>query len=156
KLAKSVQEVGEKTIKGALRWVAQNLPRFEDVQKGGFELARDDQGRPCFPVRPIVFGGDDITLVCEGRIALDLAAELLTQWHEHAEKARQDWHACAGVALVKSHYPFFRAYELAAELCSGAKAWLRRNDIGKASALDYEIAAGGAILPLDQRRKTDS
>ena len=39
--------------------------------------------RPIFPLRPIVFGGDDLTFVCHGRIGLALAARYL-QYFEAA------------------------------------------------------------------------
>src|SRR5262249_55209954 len=31
------------------------------------------------PIRPILLGGDDLTFVCDGRVALDLAATALAQ-----------------------------------------------------------------------------
>jgi hypothetical protein len=154
-LSDQVRAAGTATLKGALEWVSLHLGHFKDPKKGGFELFEDRGGVKYFPVRPIVFGGDDITVVCEGRIALDLAARFLELWHESTAKAGiEDCHACAGVALIKSHYPFFRAYELASELCRGAKEWLTEKDL-RGSALDYEIAAGGALLSLGERRARD-
>lgn len=50
--------------------------------------------------------------------------------------------ACAGVAIVKTHYPFSRAYELAEGLCDKAKKFKRDNNI-KGSALDWHFTPGG-------------
>lgn len=79
------------------------------------------------PMRPILLGGDDLTFVCDGRIALDLAAAALTEFERHpiphlGEAGEPTTlSACAGVALVKPHAPFHRSYELAEALCSSAK-----------------------------------
>jgi hypothetical protein len=67
--------------------------------------------RDFLPFRLLVYGGDDITFVCDGRLGLLLAARYV-----HAfEQAMQDGTsapatACAGIAIVKAHYPFARAY----------------------------------------------
>jgi hypothetical protein len=53
-------------------------------------------------------------------------------------------HACAGIAIVKSHFPFARAYEQAADLCQNAKKSLRKAGLANTySALDWHIAASG-------------
>lgn len=105
------------------------------------------------PFRPIVFGGDDVTFVCDGRIGLSLAKYYLTQYASQTlrdgsygddlskglsegEKA----HCRAGVSIVHTHFPFARAYELAEDLCGSAKKFLneyenceRGDDFGKSS-----------------------
>ncbi|MBK8252398.1 MAG: hypothetical protein IPK82_06980 [Polyangiaceae bacterium] len=153
-----IGEAGRAALKGALQWVEKNLNAIIDPQKGGFHLSPvpNSPGEFHFPVRPLLFGGDDISLVCDGRLALDLGAQLILEWRKATTGLLgSDYHACVGVALVKSHYPFYQAYKLAEALCKNAKKWLHENPPTNASALDYEIAAGGAILSLDQRRKQD-
>jgi hypothetical protein len=154
-LSEAVKEAGRQTLKESLRWVASRLPGITDPDRGGFELhPPDDKGRDgprCFPVRPIVYGGDDITLVCEGRIALDLAAELLRQWNRATrELPPQEAHACAGVALVHAHYPFYRACGLAEGRCHTAKEKLRETgQDSSASCLDWELVAGAGLAAED-------
>jgi hypothetical protein len=153
-LSAAVKAAGEATLRAGLRWVLDRLPGIVDEDKGGFELARDGAHR-CFPVRPIVYGGDDITLVCDGRLALDLAAELLQAWHETtAALPGGPAHACAGVALVRVQYPFYRAYRLAEHLCRNAKERLG-DTADRASALDWELIAGAGLATLAQRRDGD-
>jgi hypothetical protein len=80
------------------------------------------------PLRPIVLGGDDMTFVADGRIALDLAVAAIREFEKnsvpHLGENGLPVHitACAGVALVRSHAPFYRAYEAAKILCSSAKS----------------------------------
>lgn len=79
------------------------------------------------PLRPILLGGDDITFLCDGRVALDLAVTTLQELGRHPiphlgeNGAQATLTGCAGVALVKPHAPFHRSYELAEELCASAK-----------------------------------
>lgn len=99
--------------------------------------------RGYLPFRPLVMGGDDLTLVCEGRIAFPLVIQLLTEFEERSKKlagtlgaADGVVHACAGVAIVKKHYPFAKAYELAEDLTRLAKKKARRE---AGSYIDFEV-----------------
>lgn len=158
-LSAAVERAGESTLRTALAWVRDNLPELSKEEQGGLSLFTDKQtGVKYFPVRPIVFGGDDITLVCDGRLAIDLAARLLLAWHEATADlpdGKGAAHACAGVAICGAHYPFYRAYRLAEDLCRRSKAFLKRNDLTDRSALDYEIFDGGTLISIEQRRELD-
>ncbi|HMQ32499.1 MAG TPA: hypothetical protein PKD53_17335 [Chloroflexaceae bacterium] len=123
-------------------------------------------GKPFLPFRPIVYGGDDVTFVCDGRLGLALAAEYLRQFHKATEEVGlpdgeategvRPAHACAGVAIVKTHYPFARAYELAEELCQGAKSALRATGrIKTESALDWHFALSGLLADLETIRERE-
>lgn len=106
-------------------------------------------GSYIFPVRPIVFGGDDVTVVCDGRIGLAFAEAYIKAFEKHAEKkltkvarthdpnARVT--ASAGVAIVKAHYPFAQAYALAESLTSHAKKEGTRKPNGL-GAMDWHVA----------------
>lgn len=148
-LSEQVGSAGREALVDVLEWVWESLPGLTDEEKGGFALRQID-GRRCFPVRPIVYGGDDITVVCDARISLDVAAALLGAWQRRTQPLGGA-HACAGVAIVKSHYPFHRAYLLADELCRAAKTSLAE-DRARCSALDWEIVWGGGVEGLAARR----
>jgi hypothetical protein len=105
------------------------------------------------PFRPIVFGGDDLTFVCDGRLGLTLAARYLQEFEEETRKVGlKHLHACAGVAVVKVHYPFARAYQLSEALAGSAKRYVRDNPPDDFSALDWHFAAGGLLGSLDEIR----
>jgi hypothetical protein len=113
----------------------------------GDELARielgQDDGQSLLPLRPIVFGGDDVTFVCDGRLGLSLAVEYLSRFEAHSKDlSLGGLTSSAGVAIVKSHYPFARAYALAEELCGSAKSFRRKLGI-KGSCLDWHFALSG-------------
>ena len=71
------------------------------------------------PIRPIVLGGDDFTVICRADLALDYVRSFI----EHFERNNSKYNltACAGIAYVKSSYPFYYGYELAEALCAYAK-----------------------------------
>lgn len=97
------------------------------------------------PILPIVYGGDDVTFVCDGRLGLSLAIEYLRAFEkETAERheCRGKITACAGVAIVKSHYPFAQAYKLVEDLCKSAKNYRRKIEI-EGSCLDWHFALSG-------------
>lgn len=85
------------------------------------------------PVVPLILGGDDLTVVCDGHYALEFTREFLrgfeqqTEQHPVIAKVAQEafgvgrLSACAGVVIAKRHFPFSVAYSLAAELISSAK-----------------------------------
>jgi len=108
------------------------------------------------PFRPIVFGGDDVTFVCEGRIGLSVAAKYVGAFSAQALADRKPAAARAGVAVVKSHYPFARAYDLAEELCASAKRRVKElTPDSSATVLDWHFAVSGLVLPLDEIRERE-
>lgn len=85
------------------------------------------------PMRPIVLGGDDLTVICRGDLALPFTEAFLENFESETNLKlseylkpvftdRSDYlTACAGVAFVKSSFPFHFAYHLAESLCDLAK-----------------------------------
>ncbi len=121
------------------------------------------------PIRPIIIGGDDVTFVCPGRLGIEYAKRFIqfvseeklldkTQYinaQKYAEKifnsknikVNDKMSCCGGVAIVPAKYPFYRAYELAEQLCSSAKKKSRQND---ESFIDFAILHGDMSPTLEQ------
>ncbi len=120
------------------------------------------------PILPIVLGGDDLTVICDGQAALQFTHDFLVEFERltslpdlpmglkdvvpqianaarHIAKPRLT--ASAGVAIVKPHYPFSAAYKLSEQLRSSAKTTRR-------SALDFHVLydASGSDLDLIRQR----
>ncbi|MEG4166133.1 MULTISPECIES: Cas10/Cmr2 second palm domain-containing protein [unclassified Microcoleus] len=136
----------------ALEAVGRAVIKLVDQEK--FEI-KDNY----LPFRPIVYGGDDVTFVCDGRLGLSLAVKFLEKFEEFTQDlpdGKGKATACAGIAIVKTHYPFSRAYALSEALCSQAKQWMRQetNDYEKPlfSALDWHIAASGLLGSIGEIR----
>jgi len=95
-------------------------------------------------VLPLVVGGDDLTMVCEGRVAHRFAASFAEKFveisaselgeHINAVSARILGAALAnaavgmsvGVAITKPHFPFSTGHDLAVELLASAKETKRQ------------------------------
>ena len=115
-------------------------------------LLKQENGTTYLPFRPIVFGGDDVTFVCDGRLGVALAIEYLKQFEVQTEKILEErLTACAGIAIVKTHYPFARAYELAEELCSQAKRYRVQKGL-EGSCLDWHFAFTGLAGDIGEIR----
>lgn len=91
---------------------------------------------PVMPARPILLGGDDITIILRGDVALPFARVFLEQLETQSEQhlarfstaylsgegsVRGPLTAAAGLAFGKAKQPFFRLLELAESLCGQAK-----------------------------------
>lgn len=150
----SVEQASQESLNKMVNVLLESIDK--GVIKGQFELGPANGGRHFFPLRPIVFGGDDLTFVCDGRLALSLAQAYLSAFEAHL--VNEPLFACAGVAIVKSHYPFTRGYLLSEELCSSAKKHIRetmRKEDGSASALDWHVAMSGIAGSPDEIRKRE-
>ncbi|WP_045217688.1 Cas10/Cmr2 second palm domain-containing protein [Desulfonatronovibrio magnus] len=139
-----VQDAGTQALQNVVSFLMDNIEGNKCAQS--FEL-KEKSGKILLPFRPLVFGGDDITFVCDGRIAFDLAHACVKKFHE-----RSGFHACAGIALCKNHYPFYRAYSLAEQLCVNAKEYVR-NKGKECSALDWHVLSGGPERSIRDVRK---
>ena len=133
------------------------LQKVVDLMADAFadpDLADHHQRK--FPLRPIVFGGDDVTFICHGSYGLSLAVRYLEAFEEATEKepafGGKPAYACAGVAIVKTHYPFARAYRLSEQLCHSAKQMLKEERVD-GSALDWHVAMSGIAGSLTEIRE---
>lgn len=81
-------------------------------------------------VRPVVIGGDDLTVVCRASVAVDFVSSYLRNFENNSRNiVRHELTACAGIAFIKSSYPFSYGYELAETLCGVAKKDAKREDV---------------------------
>lgn len=106
------------------------------------------------PIVPLVLGGDDLTVVCDGRQALQFTKKFIdcfeeeTGQHENVKRIMPGGvTSCAGVAIVKPHFPFFAGYQLAEELLKSAKA------LKPLSAIDYHILYDASGPDLERVRR---
>jgi hypothetical protein len=159
-LSLAVENAGRQALKSTVRRLMECLNKDQSEAMRTFVPGIVDYRtkEPVIPFRPIVYGGDDVTFVCDGRLGLGLAAIYLEEWERATEEDKTigKAYACAGVAVVKTHYPFVRAYELAARLCEETKKAVRkRTDPADASALDWHFAMSGIGGTLEQIRERE-
>lgn len=100
------------------------------------------------PIRSIILGGDDVTFVCDGKLGIYFAQIFM----EEFQRLAPDLTLCGGVAIVKTKYPFYRAYQLAEDICAYAKRY-RKDNNETCSFLDFHIAMGGFAGSLKKMRE---
>lgn len=74
--------------------------------------------------RKIVVAGDDITFVCNAKLAIPAVKYFLSHIGEQeivVSGEKEYFSACAGIAYFNSHFPFSDAYQVAEACCSSAK-----------------------------------
>ncbi|HIE48236.1 TPA: hypothetical protein EYP84_05045, partial [Candidatus Bipolaricaulota bacterium] len=137
--------------------VVEHSPEGERRSIGKVPLRRRDHSGPwLLPFRPIVFGGDDVTFVCEGRLGLAVAAKYLQVFSQQILSDGEPAYCRGGVAVVKSHYPFSRAYDLAEALCASAKWYINEANVsGRLTAMDWHFAVSGLVLPIKAVRRRE-
>jgi hypothetical protein len=154
KLSHSIQEAGKNALKKVYETVVKSLDSGSLAEK----ISLKDN---TLPFRPIVYGGDDVTFVCDGRLGLELAAIYLQAFEEQSVSYGDKLTACAGVCIVKSHYPFARAYKLSEDLCGSAKKYAKSKAKEKTgqeldfSAIDWHLAASGLIGSVSEIRERE-
>ncbi len=155
-LSLAVEKAGGDAFKATVQAMLAKLdeadPTRDDPLGRLIHELRPGRGDAPLPLRPLLFGGDDVTFVCDGRLGLGMAVRYLKEFERAAAGLPGGpAHACAGVAVVKSHYPFARAYQLSTELCASAKAQAREH--GDQPVLDWQFATTGISGSLDVLRK---
>lgn len=92
-------------------------------------ISEKDIDKMVIPMRPIILGGDDLTVICRADKAFEFAQAFVEAFEQQTKTLMQSFNiarhrkmtACAGIAFVKSNQPFFMAAHLAESLCSAAK-----------------------------------
>ena len=103
------------------------LPFKREREGGGFSIA---------PARPLVLGGDDMTVIVRADLALRFAARLLEFIETETKglaaqfpglKLPEALTACAGVAIARVGLPFLTMSALADSLCGYAKSMAKES-----------------------------
>ena len=99
--------------------------------------------------RKIIGAGDDITFICNARIAMNCVRKFMSELERNNIENGTSFTACGGVYVTHSHFPFARAYECAEELCDSAKKKSRKVE---GNYVDFYLNTGGILNSLDVLR----
>ncbi|MFZ1413176.1 MAG: hypothetical protein WAS73_01145 [Defluviicoccus sp.] len=125
--SKTIEAVTCEAVRGATKTVL-DPARTEDCR---------------MPARPIVLGGDDVTVIVRADLAIDFATCFLKNFEAlSADKLEnlpgldrgtlKGMSAAAGIAFVGANQPYYLAYDLAEALCKKAKNGSRAKHVGDA------------------------
>ena len=143
-LSRRVNTQTLKSFKSLIDWIISKYDILSD--KDNLDLKSDS----LLPIRPIIVGGDDITFVCNARLAIQVTYYLMQRLSEGEDGIS----SCAGIAIIPTSYPFFRGYEMAEQLCDNAKSRMRKynkfNEKSESCWLDFAFLHGETAPTLEQ------
>lgn len=132
-------------------------------------FTKENQDKKLIPIVPLILGGDDLTVICDGKFALPFTQKFLQEFEEETQQneiiaeiaqealSANRLSACAGVAIIKPHFPFSVAYELAEALTKSAKKVKEiviKNEIPyPCSAIDFHVVYDTSGVELSNIRK---
>ena len=143
-LSQKIKEKTKAAFTSLLDSICEEYAQYKD------DLKLEKENESYLPIRPLILGGDDVTFVCNAKMALVYAKRFI-------ETMRKDDYVdgincCAGIAILPTSYPFFRGYELAEQACDVAKKKSRKQD---SSWLDFVILHGEQAPTLEQIRRQE-
>lgn len=157
------------TDKDRLKAFSSNLNKATAKAVGDAITAIESE--TAIPFRPIVLGGDDITVIVRGNQAIEFTRNFLNAFEINtreyfssmpsgADIPSTGMAACAGIAFIKSSYPFYFGYNLACSLCdiakSDAKSFVNRELCGQApSCLMFHKVQDSFITDFNDIRKRE-
>ncbi len=152
----SIRDITQDALGATIKFLLAQWPDY--VEKLETSTKRGPGGKKLLPFRPIVFGGDDVTFVSEGKLGLILAAKYLQELSKRELADGEPPFARAGVAVVKSHYPFSRAYRLAEQLTDNAKkriGYLTQPTENNTFVMDWHFSTTGVEAGLNAIRERE-
>lgn len=126
----------------SVRKLSKNLQKatnnaFEDLIK--ILIEKQQVKEDLLLIRPIIIGGDDITFITSKDLGIFCAEKFIENFEKRAKKETgENLTACGGITIVKTKYPFHRAYQMTEELCSNAKK-KRLASNAEGSWLDFHV-----------------
>lgn len=133
------QKLDEATLKAARQAYEEiaQIYQFDNLKK--------------IPIRPIVLGGDDLTIICRADFAVQFTEFYLKAFEDKTQELLGDLllkydvfggannlTACAGISFIKASYPFYYGYSLAENLCDKAKADAKKSE---------HLSSNGGLAP---------
>ena len=113
------------------------------------EHAGDEKEQLKYLFRPIISGGDEITIVCNAHAV----PEILKVYFQTLTSG-SDNSACAGVALFHSHAPFADVYRIAEECCESGKQRSHLPENKGKNYIDFHFCHAGITNSLEKIRET--
>ncbi len=123
----------------------------------------DPQGNTMVPMRPLVLGGDDITLLCRADLALDYSEHFCRAFKSASETALKPLFdqylknaplsryltASGGILYHKASHPFTHSHHLVEALCQEAKKLTKKvcateNEVGPPALAIYRLSNASA------------
>ena len=132
-LGKIIQKIGDD--KDKLKKFSSDLDKAtEKAAQEAFEYIDGRFGvknEKIIPIRPVVLGGDDFTMICRADFAVEYTTAFLQAFENNTKAMGHSLTSCAGIAFIKSSFPFHYGVKLAESLCEAAKKDAKSEEMSK-------------------------
>lgn len=99
--------------------------------------------------RPIIQGGDEITIVCNARAVPEIIETYFSTLTSGSQNS-----SCAGIAVFHSHAPFADVYRIAEQCCESGKEISHLPENEDKNYIDFHFCHAGITNSLEVIRKT--
>jgi hypothetical protein len=153
KIWSRIADLGEDEQKAVFRRFSKSLDEStKKAAQAAFERMREGLvGHSKIPFRPVILGGDDLTVIVRADLAIEFTQNFLKEFENATAEClrflseqygipgcESGLTSCAGIAFIKSSYPFHYAADLSEMLCREAKDYVSRQfDGSPKSALSF-------------------
>ncbi|MDR0501164.1 MAG: hypothetical protein LBG97_08015 [Coriobacteriales bacterium] len=144
----ALDKVYRSAMKHLVKKMGENL---DNLKASGMDI-KDKE----IPIIHIVLSGDDVSFVVDGRIAISAAVVFLRGLKQAAaespglNKLNMNFNACAGIAIAKDGFPYWKMAEIAEELQKHAKGAVANADCD-ACVLDWQVLGGSIHVEPNKR-----
>lgn len=129
RFSKALDKATVNAVRAGLAAVFSDKDKFEKYYE-------DELSVPVLGIRPVVIGGDDLSIMVPAEMALDFTKRFLEEFQKETQKeltqvfeegtegydyVKNGLTACAGIAYVTEKFPFHYSADLAESLCSYTK-----------------------------------
>lgn len=132
---KEISQKIDRAFKTALESMKEKL---ESIEKSNSDFDK-------IHYRKIYQNGDDVTFICHSGYAITAVCSFFKELLNLKKDELIQLSASAGIAFVKPHYPFNKAYEIAEKRCKAAKEKAKdkaKKELDIGFWLDYEVVRG--------------
>ena len=100
------------------------------------------------PIRPLLMGGDDLTLIVRADLALPMVDAFVSAFEKITAEKGEALSVGAGMLIMPASYPFAKAISLVEELMENAKKLTANKEGKRPSSLDYLVLTGDVEADL--------
>ena len=142
----------EKSNQAAMTAAFKAILRYEYANK---ESNQKNQIKYEVPARPIVLGGDDVTVLIRADLALLFVMAYTKEFEKQTKLLNQGKKLSlgAGIVIANKSYPFSKGFELAEGLLDNAKSLTNKGYDGyqnRPSSIDYQVITNDVEWDVDE------
>ncbi len=145
-----LSKVVETSSREAFAYAVEGIEKFERTR-----LMADDEQTVTMPLRPLVLGGDDVTVAVRADLGLLFINRFVSKFEEKA-RTKDGTQLSMGVGMVvaSAGYPFLRAFNLSESLLDNAKNLTKDSAQGKRpSSIDWIVMTSEVESDLKEMRR---